>query len=1265
MAVDVAPLAPPDSKPIYRLIRRTRRLLRLTWTVTGLALTLGLFLGAAAVVLAADLLLPLVQLPFYIAYPLDSGLRLAALVLVAVPPAAAFLVGVVFPLFRRLTAGRVARRIEAQIPGIHNRLVSCIDLEQRGRAAASPVFYRRLLTESLERIRGFRPRRVLDFVNLRRAGMIAVAGTAAFALVAFLFWGQLPTAMARILHPFDDIPPVAGVAYEVQPGPGAHHFLREDKIDFVAEVKRGEVGSLHLQLQADNGAVREFDLEPTPDDPSTLRRTLDSASIGPAFLNGFHYRVYGGGTWSQRYALPLAERPLIKAVDTAVFYPAYMGIPEPHPTPAEASEIIGPEGGDIEVSVLAEGNVAVGELQPLKVGTAKIAARDQIERVWFEDTIPDGASDGGTWQHVKKDKHSAHTEPYAMGPHGHWFQNDQTGFVVQPSEVLFAYVNIDPQAAPDEIMLQWNDGKTWDHGAYWGVDLIREGKSGTPSRCPVDKLPHAGSWARLEVPAAKVGLEGKTLHGMAFKLSGGQCWWGKSGAVRVEQPTFVPDETLQPFPMKSDGSGRWVGRVPLLGKGQFRPQLRNEQGDANTDVQELHYSAIKDQPPQVVLQRPGAELPLSKPQATPLTILAFDDYGLADVTVFYREDVNQPFQSRVLRHFDQPERSQTVVASLTETEALKPGAPLHYYVQVSDRKGQTARTPDAVVYLKDDANAADKQEEAFDKTQDTFRDRLLKMIAEQKKVQTQVEKLTGQYAEMTEKIRKDQEAAPQPPAATDPTKPQPPAPPKTTPNLDPETAKKLADLEKELAKLGQDQDKNAQSASQLNNDLTKANEQAANLQTLPQPVVDQMHALQQAFEQTAVKAMQNLTQDFNQGANPRAGAPDLKDINQKSDRLAKDLEGIKDRMEALENARKGLRDDLAKAIQELQREMLNENGKLSERDLQELRDFIARMRDQLKDLQGKQEDLLNNSEKGGDLKDLETKQADLDKQLEKMLDAARKMLDAKRNRRKPEFPDAPYTPDGDEVKVPPKEDDTNEPLPNAKKPGDKTNPGDKKPDDMKDDDDKEPLDMPALGGPKQVPDKRFDKKKRPTEKKPGDKDDPDAKRDDLESHQNDRLRDLDAAEKSLASDQKSLEQMMQALEQAVKNNGGQKPHKPSQNPGDPADDAMQQLADMMQSPAMRQMRDMLNRMRRQGQAKGRPSNQPPTPSQSPSSQAGNNPPVGSADLSKLSPDLRAAFLKLPPRMREELLQGQKEQDPEGFGPFIEDYFKRLTQTKNP
>ena len=73
MSLDLAPVAPPSSRPLYRLIRRTRFLLRLTRIVTGLALTVGLFLGALAVVAAVDLLLPLLQIPFTIAFPIDPA----------------------------------------------------------------------------------------------------------------------------------------------------------------------------------------------------------------------------------------------------------------------------------------------------------------------------------------------------------------------------------------------------------------------------------------------------------------------------------------------------------------------------------------------------------------------------------------------------------------------------------------------------------------------------------------------------------------------------------------------------------------------------------------------------------------------------------------------------------------------------------------------------------------------------------------------------------------------------------------------------------------------------------------------------------------------------------------------------------------------------------------------------------------------------------------------------------------------------------------
>ena len=41
MPEDLTNPAPPDTRPLYRLIRKTRLLLRSTWVLTGLGLTLA------------------------------------------------------------------------------------------------------------------------------------------------------------------------------------------------------------------------------------------------------------------------------------------------------------------------------------------------------------------------------------------------------------------------------------------------------------------------------------------------------------------------------------------------------------------------------------------------------------------------------------------------------------------------------------------------------------------------------------------------------------------------------------------------------------------------------------------------------------------------------------------------------------------------------------------------------------------------------------------------------------------------------------------------------------------------------------------------------------------------------------------------------------------------------------------------------------------------------------------------------------------------
>jgi hypothetical protein len=1267
MPADVPAAILPDSRPLYQVIRRTRRLLRSSWVVTGLGLSAGLLFGTLVALTLIDLTVPLRPYTWTVAgrvVPIDSLIRLAALLLVVVPAAWAFLVGVVRPLFRRMAAVHVARRIESHLPGIHNRLVSCIDLEARGsRADVSPVFYRRLLTEALERVRGFRPGVVLDFLSLRKATLFAAATALSFLLMWGLFSDRVPRAMARVFLPFADLPPASAVAYTVEPGDAG--VLREEPIPFAVKVtSEADPEELHLELYNDAGLPpHRYDLVHDKQDPKIWKYTIDGSSLGAGYEDGFRYRVYGGGTWSVQKRIRLVERPVLVAVGTAVYYPAYMGIPEPHPTTPQAVEVTGPEGGEVEVRVAAQGQVAAGEVQILRPAKRPIARKDQAERAWFEDKLPFGAEEAWAWTWERRDGRTVHVDRADVGVHGHGFQKDPVGHAVSEGDVLFVYVNLPERRPPEAVILEWFDGETWAHQACWGADRLRQFGTNRSLCRSMGDLPALGRWVRLEVPASRVGLEGKTLRGMNFRLYGGECAWGRAGTVRVEE---FGVEVMKTYPMRQVEEGAWSGRFPLVGAGLFRAELRNAQGHPNKPMKELKYAALPDRPPQVLLERQSTEMVLSKPAAVPLAVKAFDDYGLAEINVLVRDGENAPYRSRTLERLATPKRDVSLVAPLTEAAALKQGGVLRYLAEAKDRKGQTGRTREYVVRVAADPAAADQQLTQFEKTQDTFRDRLVQLIAEQKKVQGQIEKLNKEYAALTEKVQAQADRQPQ---ETGKATPQPGPKDKVHDlKLDPETAKRLAELQKELAKLGKQEEQNTNLAQQISNDLAKAAEQAGKLEMLPQPVADQMQATQQMFQNMVADAMRDLGRRMSQGADPKqTPAPDLKDLQQRGDRIQKEMEGIKNRLDALANARKGMREDLREALRQLQRDLLNETGKMTARELEQLRDFLAQMRERMKELQDRQEELMKDALEGKNLKGLKEKQEDLDKQIEKMLARARHLLDSKkRDRDRPEFPDSPYTPDAKEVKVPPREEDTDEPLPNRKDKSGKNKPGDK--DDKKagdkNEDDKEPLYMPALGGPKQKIDPRFAKKRRPVKPTAKDgKDDPDDQRGEMEDRQNDQMRDLQAARDSLGSDQQALEQMLKRLAQATPSKGKSGKGQPSEGESE-ADQLARQLQEMMQSPAMRAAMAMASRMRQGPPPPGRP--QQGQPGQTSQGDLSGGPKGGSreADLSKLDPDTRAIILKLPPsRLRDEMIQGMNEQGPEAYRAFIQDYFKRLTDTK--
>jgi formylglycine-generating enzyme required for sulfatase activity/WD40 repeat protein/tetratricopeptide (TPR) repeat protein/tRNA A-37 threonylcarbamoyl transferase component Bud32 len=176
----------------------------------------------------------------------------------------------------------------------------------------------------------------------------------------------------------------------------------------------------------------------------------------------------------------------------------------------------------------------------------------RAEHVWIDDDIPRGAkpwSYGSAadqwreepWKWVTQPQHPVLSGSRAVMLEGdglrQFFCADApAGLRVAAGGSLFAYVYLDPARPPKEIMLQWSTGD-WMHRAYWGDNLVDWGKDGTTERLRIGPLPEAGKWVRLEVEAARVGINpAMVIRGWAFVQHGGTTYWDRAGSVTEGGP---------------------------------------------------------------------------------------------------------------------------------------------------------------------------------------------------------------------------------------------------------------------------------------------------------------------------------------------------------------------------------------------------------------------------------------------------------------------------------------------------------------------------------------------------------------------------------------------------------------------------------------------------------------------------------------------------------------------------------------------------------
>ncbi|MDB5390980.1 MAG: hypothetical protein JWM11_6626 [Planctomycetaceae bacterium] len=205
------------------------------------------------------------------------------------------------------------------------------------------------------------------------------------------------------------------------------------------------------------------------------------------------------------------------------------------------------------------------------------------EYVWFDDAPPAGAKlEGNTeWKFVTKaegpvfsnEKASTRT---ATELSQHFFTGATSGLRIGEGDKLFAYVYLDPKNPPKEVMLQFNDG-AWEHRAYWGENAIPWGAENSPARVAMGPLPKIGEWVRLEVEAAKVGLNpGAVLNGWAFTQHGGTCYWDKSGSVTRTPQAGLSFDSLAQWAAYEKAQSKSTLPPPVLEVAKLEADKRND-----------------------------------------------------------------------------------------------------------------------------------------------------------------------------------------------------------------------------------------------------------------------------------------------------------------------------------------------------------------------------------------------------------------------------------------------------------------------------------------------------------------------------------------------------------------------------------------------------------------------------------------------------------------------------------------------------------------
>lgn len=184
------------------------------------------------------------------------------------------------------------------------------------------------------------------------------------------------------------------------------------------------------------------------------------------------------------------------------------------------------------------------------------------EVIWFEDAFPVGAkveSSGAPTMIVTGPEALVHSGKVSLRRHAKGVAQDfftnGASFTIPPNGVISAWCHLDPADQPKAIMLQFHVGG-WNHRAVWGEEgAIPFGKVRTPEKVTMGKLPEAGNWVQLKVPAEKLGLKpGMKVDGYAFTQFDGTVHWDRLSIEHRVEPAKDAQWSWKVWSEKSQGT---------------------------------------------------------------------------------------------------------------------------------------------------------------------------------------------------------------------------------------------------------------------------------------------------------------------------------------------------------------------------------------------------------------------------------------------------------------------------------------------------------------------------------------------------------------------------------------------------------------------------------------------------------------------------------------------------------------------------------------